>query len=54
MLTDDGVGDRIGNLFKGCNVIPQEIPKYGGVMKVASREALQNWTSTPLITRHPS
>ncbi|PHT89889.1 hypothetical protein T459_05002 [Capsicum annuum] len=50
MSNDDG----IGNLFKGCNVVPEDFPKSNGVKKVAPGEAFQNWTSTPLITHHPS
>jgi len=54
MSNDDGLRDGIGDLFEGCNALPDDFPNSGGVKEIASGEALQNWTSTPLITRHPS
>ncbi|KAM3203104.1 hypothetical protein P3L10_030730 [Capsicum annuum] len=50
---DDGLGDGIGDLFEGCNAVPEDFPKSSGVKQIAPGEALQNWTSTPLITRRP-
>ncbi|PHT74269.1 Photosystem I chlorophyll a apoprotein A2 [Capsicum annuum] len=54
MSKDDGLGDGIGDLFEGCNALPDDFPKSGGVKEIASGEALQNWTSTLLITRDSS
>ncbi|KAF3647602.1 hypothetical protein FXO38_18599 [Capsicum annuum] len=54
MSNDDGLRDGIGDLFEGCNALPDDFPKSSGMKEIASGEALQKWTSTPLITRHPS
>ncbi|XP_047256029.1 nuclear transport factor 2-like [Capsicum annuum] len=51
---DDGLGDRIENLFEGCNAVPEDFSKPSGVKKVAPGEALQNWTFTPLLIRRLS
>ncbi|KAF3679224.1 hypothetical protein FXO37_03980 [Capsicum annuum] len=53
MSKDDSIADSMGNRFEECNNIPEDFPKSDGVRKVAPEEALQNWTSTPLITRRP-
>jgi len=53
-LNDDGIGDGIGNLFKGYSAVSEDFSKHSGVKKVAPGEALQNWTSTPLLIHHPS
>ncbi|KAM3200928.1 hypothetical protein P3L10_033291 [Capsicum annuum] len=54
MSNDDGLGDGIGDLFEACNAVPEDLPESSGVKQIAPGEALQNWTSTPLITRRPS
>lgn len=40
MSNNDGLGDGIGNMFEGCNVVLEDFPKFSGVKKVAPREAL--------------
>ena len=40
MWNDDGLGDRIGDLFEGYHALPDDFPKSCGVKKIASKEAL--------------